>query len=196
MLTEDGRETNHCSIRVGNSVNLSAYKFLCYSWTSQLHGSGMHLVTNNCSTFQFLDFFRSLGRAHLYHSLDEIHRGLFLLLVRMDAEEIEYLELDVKAVRRQEMNLALLRHGIIADSLQRFHRCRVVDTNLFCQVVYAFHAAIPYDIFYIYIVTDQCLDVVVNIYYTYQTLTLLSEIVQECRVLAEWIISVVGEITR
>ena len=94
------------------------------------------------------------------------------------------------------MYLALLRHGIIADRLQRFHRCRIVDTNLFCQVVYAFHAAIPYDIFNIYVVTDQCLDVVVNVDYTYQTIALLSEIIEESRVLTEWIVSIVREITR
>ena len=114
----------------------------------------------------------------------------------MDAEEVEYLELDVVAIRRQEVNLALLRHGIVADGLQALHRSGVVDAHLLCEVVNALHAAIPYDVLNVNIVTYQGLYVVVNVDDTHKSVTLLSEIIKEGRVLTEWVITIVREITR
>ena len=94
------------------------------------------------------------------------------------------------------MNLALLRHGIVADGLQALHRSGVVDAHLHCEVVNALHAAIPYDVLNVYIVTYQGLYVVVNVDDTHKSVTLLSEIIKEGRVLTEWVITIVREITR
>ena len=93
------------------------------------------------------------------------------------------------------MNLALLRHGIVADGLESLHWRRVVNTHLLCEVVYAIYASIPNDIHQVDVVTNQGFDVVIYINYTNQTLSLLSEVIQESRVLTEWVISVVWEIT-
>ena len=180
---------------MGDSAHLAGYVFLCDTWSNQFHGCGMHLVTDDCSTLQLFDFLLGLGRAHLDYGLDQAHAGFFLLLYRVDAEQVEYLKLDVVAVRRQEVNLALLRHGIVADGLESLHWRRVMNTHLFCQVVYAVYASIPNNVNQVDVVTDQSLDVVIYINHTNQSFALLSEVIQESRVLTEWVISVVWEIT-
>ena len=51
VLGEDGRETYHCTVGVGDAIYLTAHKLLCHAWTSQLHGSGVHLVADDGGTF-------------------------------------------------------------------------------------------------------------------------------------------------
>ena len=154
MLAEDSRETNHCSIRVSNSAYLTSNIFFCDSWTDELHSCGMHLVSDNRSTLQFLNFLRSLCRTHLDNRLDEIHAGFLFLLVWMNAKEVEYLKLDIIAVRWQEVNLAFLRHSIVADGLQALHWRRIMHAHLLREIVDAIYASVPYNIYQVDIITD------------------------------------------
>ena len=154
MLAEDCRETNHCSIRMSNSAYLTGNIFFCDSRTDELHSCGVHLISDNRSTLQFFNFLWSLGRTHLDNSLDEIHAGFLFLLVWMNAEEVEYLKLDVVAVRWQEVDLAFLRHGIVTDGLQALHWRRIMYAHLLCEIVDAIYASVPYNIYQVDIITD------------------------------------------
>ena len=196
VLGKDGWETDHGTIRVGNAVDLSCYIFLCQPRTGKSHGCGVHLVTDDSSTLQFLNLFCRLGRSHLHYSLNESKRCFLFLLVGMNAEQIEYLQLDVPSVRREEVYLALLRHGVVADGLQRLHWSRVLDSHLFSHIVHTVYASVPNDVFNVYVVANECLDVIVYIYHTNQSVSVLSEVIQERRVLSKRCIPVIREIAR
>ena len=60
----------------------------------------------------------------------------------------------------------------------------------------AVYAAIPHNIFNVDIVAHQRLDIVVDIDNTYQTIAVLSEIVEKRRVLTKRIITVIRKIAR
>ena len=61
----------------------------------------MHHIAYLGCTLQFLDFLLLFGGAHLHHSLDKVDACRLFLLYGVDAEQIEYLQFYVKAVRRQ-----------------------------------------------------------------------------------------------
>ena len=92
------------------------------------------------------------------------------------------------------MNLTMQAHSIVADSFKAFHRSRIAHSDLFCHIVNTVHRTIPHDIVNVDIVADEGLDVVVNINHTYETVALLTEIIEERRILTERIICVVGKV--
>ena len=139
VLRENCGEANHGSIRVGDAGERSSNFFLCYTWAAHLHGRCVHLVAKNGCALQFLNLLIGLNVTHLHHSLDQLHAGAFLLLVGVDAQEVEYLDLDVGTIRGQEVDLTLLAQSLIADGLQRFHGSRVGHTHLLSHVVYAIY---------------------------------------------------------
>ena len=190
VLAVYGCEAHLCAVRVCHSIHLSAYKLLSHSRTGESHGCGVHHVAYLCGSLQLLYFLRFLCRTHLYHSLYEFHARSFLLLYRMDAEQIENLYLYVVAVRRQEVNLAFLLQGLVAGTLQRAHRCSVLHAHLCREVMHAVHAAIPYDVFDVDVVAEDCLTVVVDVDHSDESVSVLSEIIQERRVLSERIIAI------
>ena len=145
---------------------------------AHLHGCRVHLIANDGGTLQLLDLFIGLHRAHLHDSLDQVHGSALFLLVGMDTEQVEYLNLDVSTVRRQEVDAALLAHGIVADGLQRLHRRRVLHADLLCHVVYTFYRAIPYDIVDTDVVADECLNVIIHVNDTHESFTVLTEMIQ------------------
>ena len=91
---------------------------------------------------------------------------------------------------------AFLSHSIVADGFQAFHGSRIVNAHLLCHIVHAVYAAIPHNIFNVDIVAHQRLDIVVDIDNTYQSIAVLSEIVEKRRVLTKRIITVIGKIAR
>ena len=62
------------------------------------------------------------------------------------------------------------------------------------QVFYAVNRPIPYDVFNVDVVANECVDVVVDVDYSNKSIALYAEIVKERRVLTEWIVSIVGKI--
>ena len=179
MLCQDGSKTDHRTQSVGDTVESTGNFLLCDTRAAHLHGCRVHLIANDGGTLQFLDFFISLHRTHLHDSLDQVHGCTLFLLIGMDAEQIEYLNLYVCTVRRQEMDAALLTHGVVADGLQRLHRRRVLHTDLHCHVVYTFYRTIPYDIVDTDVVADECLNIIIHINDTHESVTVQTEIIQE-----------------
>ena len=114
----------------------------------------------------------------------------------MNAEQVEYLYLDVVAVRRQEVDAALLAHSIVADGLESLHGRCILHADALSHIVHAVNTAIPHNVFNIDVVANKRLDVVVDVDDTYKSVTVQSEIIQERRVLTERIIAIGREITR
>ena len=94
------------------------------------------------------------------------------------------------------MYRAFLFHGVVADNLKLLHRCAFFHSCVFCHIMNAVNASIPYDVVNINVVADKQLLVVVNVDYSNESVSLRSEIIKERRVLTEWIISVSREIRR
>ena len=114
----------------------------------------------------------------------------------MNAEQVEYLYLDVVAVRRQEVDAALLAHSIVADGLEALHGRSILHADALSHIVHTVNTAIPHNVFYVDVVANKRLDVVVDVDDTYKSVTVKSEIIQERRVLTERIIAIGWEITR
>lgn len=81
------------------------------------------------------------------------------------------------------MDVPVCTDGIPAHSAEKFHRGSLADSHLGSQIADGRCESHPDDILYIYIVTEDCFFVIVNIYDTYQSVTVLSEIIYERRVL-------------
>ena len=114
------------------------------------------------------------------------------LLVGMDAQQVHNLNLGVVTIGRQEVDAAALGLGLVTDGLQLLHRRRVGHAHLGGHVGHTVDRAIPHDVLDIDIIPDQGLHVVVDVDDAYQAIALLTEVVEERRVLTERIISVVG----
>ena len=97
----------------------------------------------------------------------------------MNAEEVEYLDFDVCTVRGQKMYLAMFAQRVVADGLQTFHIDRICHTDSIRHVPYGVDAAIPDDVVNINIIADERLSVIVNVDDADQSVTLLSEIIEE-----------------
>lgn len=70
-----------------------------------------------------------------------------------------------------------------------------MNAYLCCKIMNTVNASVPYDVYEVDVIANQGFNVVVYIYHTYQTVTLQSEIIKECRVLTERVIPVIREIT-
>ena len=92
------------------------------------------------------------------------------------------------------MDGTLLAQGVVGDGAQRAHGSRVVYANLLGHVVHTVDGSIPYNVIDGDVVTDEGLNVVVDVDDTYQSVTVLTEIITEGGVLTEGVIAVVGEI--
>ena len=114
----------------------------------------------------------------------------------MNAEQVEYLYLDVVAVRRQEVDAALLAHSIVADGLEALHGRSILHADALSHIVHTVNTAIPHNVFYVDVVANKRLDVVVDVDDTNKSVAVKSEIIQERRVLTERIIAIGWEITR
>ena len=90
------------------------------------------------------------------------------------------------------MYRTFLGQCIVADGLQRLHGSRTADAHLFGKVLYTGYRAIPHDILDVDIVADEHLGALVDVDDTYQSVALLSEVIQERGVLAERIVPIVG----
>ena len=104
VLRENRRETHLCAVGIGDADELSGDVFLGHACANQPHCRRVHLIADFRRFFQFHDFLGGLGRAHFHDGLNQRHRSLGFLLGRMDAEQVHQLNLDVVAVRRQEMD--------------------------------------------------------------------------------------------
>ena len=89
------------------------------------------------------------------------------------------------------MYLALKPQGIVAYCLQTPHRSAVAYPHLCCHVVDAVDRAVPDDVLYRDVITDECLDVVVDVDDAHEPVPVLSEIIQERGVLPEGAVAVV-----
>ena len=99
------------------------------------------------------------------------------MLVGVYAQQIKYQQLDIISVWWQEVYLALLAHGRETDCFQFLERSGVAYAYLLGQVFHAIHAAIPYDILYADVIADERFLVVVYVNDTYQSVSLLSEVI-------------------
>ena len=156
----------------------------------------MHQITHLGSALQFHDFLGGLDRTHIDNRHAQVVGHGLGLLVGMDAQQVHDLDLGVVAVRGQEMDAAALGTRLVTDDLQLLHGGRIGHTHLGGHVGYTVHRAIPHDILDIDVVTHQDFLIVVDVNHTHQPVTLLPEVVQERRVLAERVISVVGIVAR
>lgn len=196
VLRVDSRKRHHRTVAMGDAVHLSTDKLLGNAGLGEAHGGGVHLVANDSGPLQLVYFLGCLGGTHLHNGTYKVHRGAFLLLVRMDAEQVEDLNLYVCTVGRQEVDASVLTHGGSADSVKRCHRGRVGHSHLGRHVAHSVYRAIPYDVVNVYIVAHKGLLAALYINHTYQSVALLPEIVEERRVLAEWIETVCREVGR
>ena len=89
------------------------------------------------------------------------------------------------------MYLALKPQGIVAYCLQTPHRSAVAYPHLCRHVVDAVDRAVPDDVLYRDVITDECLDVVVDVDDAHEPVPVLSEIIQERGVLPEGAVAVV-----
>ena len=191
VLREDRRETHHRAISIGNTIERTGDFLLHYPRAAHTHSRRVHLITDDSSTLELINLFLRLCGTHLHDGFDKIHRSTLLLLVRMDTKEVKDLDLDVSAVRRKEMDLTMQPHSVVADSLEALHRSGVAHSDLLSHVVNTVHATVPHDVVDIDVVADECLNVVVNINHAYETVALLTEIIEEGGILTERIICVV-----
>ena len=90
------------------------------------------------------------------------------------------------------MNLPIATDCLVADDMQTHHGGCVGHTHLFGHIADAVDSAIPYDILYIDVVANERLAVVVDVDDTYQSVTVLSEIVNKGGVLPKGEIGIVG----
>ena len=92
------------------------------------------------------------------------------------------------------MYLPFLLNGIVANGFEVFHRGRMLYAHLRGQVFYTVNRPIPHDVVNVDVVANECVGVVVNVDYSNKSIALYAEIVEERRVLTEWIVSIVGKI--
>ena len=192
MLGEDGGEALMLAQGVSHTIYLTADIFLRQSGLGKAHGMGMHLITDGASLLNLRNLDVRFALSHLHNGLDQLHRSRLFLLVGMNAKQIHDLDHVVVTIGRKEMNLAVLLLGLVADYLQLFHGSRTVDTHLSSQIAHAVNTSIPYDVLDIDIITDKHLLILVDVDDTYQSVSPLSEIVQERGILTEGVIPVVG----
>ena len=192
VLREDGGEAHLSTIAVGDAVHLSGNVFLGDAGLDQTHGRRVHHVADFGGALQFLNFLLRLGRAHFHHGHDEFHRGSLLLLRGVQAQQVHDLNLDVVPVGRQEVDGAAFRASLVADGLQLCHRSRLRHTHLGSHVGHALHRAVPNDVLDVDVVADEAFTVVVDVDDAHQSVALLSEVIQERRVLTERVVGVVG----
>ena len=150
----------------------------------------MHLISHLTCLLDSLNLLWLLGGTHLHHCLDELERCSFLLLIGMYAEKVHYLYHCVVAVGRQEMNLALALEGILNDSSKSLHRQCVGHSHLCGEVADRVNRAIPYDIYHINVVAHKSLAVVVDVNNTHKAFAVLTEIIDERRILSVGIICI------
>ena len=179
VLTEDGCEACHSAVREGDAVHLPGYVFLCEAWLCEAHGCGVHLVADDCRTLKLLNLLLLLCRTHLYNGTDKVHTCCLLLLHGMDAEQIEYLYFGIVAVGWQEMDAAFQAHRLVADALERLHRRCVSHAYLLCHVLHAVYTAVPYDVFNVNVVANECLCAVVNVNDANKSFSVLTEVIKE-----------------
>ena len=110
----------------------------------------------------------------------------------MDAQQVHDLYLDVVAVGGQEVDGALLGSSLVAERLQRSHGLGLAHAHLLGQMCHAVHRAIPYDVFDVDVIAEKPLLVIVDVDDTHQSVPVLSEEVEETRVLAEGRVTVIG----
>ena len=103
MLAEDSCKAGTLSQTAGDTVHLSADITLGYTWTNQLLGCGMHHIAHLAGTLNSLNLLWLLGGAHFYYSLNQLQRGLLLLLVGMNAQQVHNLYLGIETVWGQEV---------------------------------------------------------------------------------------------
>ena len=94
------------------------------------------------------------------------------------------------------MYFAFAADGCVAEGFEMLHRGRVLHANLFGHVLDAVYRAKPNDVFYIDVVANQGFGVVVNVDDAHQSVSVLSEIIQKRRVLAERMITIKGSVGR
>ena len=196
MLREDGGKAHLGAVALGNAVNLAADKFLGHARLDQAHRGGVHQVAHLGGALQFDDLLGRLHRSHVDHRHAQVVAHGLGLLVGVDAQQVHDLYLGVVAVRGQEVDAAALGLGFVTDDLQLLHGSRVGHAHLGSHVGHAVHRAIPHDILDVDVVAHQDFLIVVDVNHTHQTVALLTEVVQERRILAEGIVSVIGIITR
>ena len=155
----------------------------------------MHLIAHGTGLLNLRNLQIRLHLPHVYDGHDQLHRGRFLLLCGMDAQQVEQLDLRVMAVGRQEMNLPLLPERLVADHLELLHRSRQLNAHLVGHIPDGVHRTEPHDILNIDVVAHQRLRAVVDVNHTHQSVALLSEIVQERRVLPEGIVGIARIVT-
>lgn len=103
----------------------------------------------------------------------------------MYAGEVHQLYHPVVAIGRQEVHTASLLLRRLYQAGQHGHGRGVLHTALCGHVGYAVHAAIPHDVLQVYVIAYEPLAALVGVYHTHQSLAVLSEVVEECAVLAE-----------
>ena len=194
VLRVDGGKGGRGAVGVGRAVDLAADKLLRQSGARDGHGRGVHLVSDDRCALQLLYLLLRLGGTHLHHGVDEVEAGCLLLLVGMDSQQVHDLDLDVVAVGRQEVDAAMLAQGVGHDGAQGLHRSRVGHAYLRGHVGHGVDGSKPYDVLDVDVVADKGLLIVVDIDHTDQSVALLSEIVQERRILSERRIAVVRAI--
>ena len=195
VLGENSRKTLMHAQRMSHAVHLTADIFLRHPRARQPHGRGMHLIAHGTGLLNLRNLQIRLHLPHVYDSHDQLHRSRFLLLSGMNAQQVEQLDLRVVAVGRQEMNLPLLPERLVADYLQLLHRSRQLHAHLVGHIPDGVHRTEPHDILYIDVVAHQRLRTVVDVNHTHQSVALLSEIVQERRVLPEGIVRIARIVT-
>ena len=113
----------------------------------------------------------------------------------MNAEQIHYSDHGVVAVGWKEMDGTMVAQCILTNSAQCGHGLRLCPHAL-SHVGNALYAAVPYDVFYIYVVSDECVYIVVDVNHTHESIAVLSEIIEERGVLSEGEIGVGGIVGR
>ena len=181
---------------MGDAVYLAAHEFLRHTGTGEPHGGGVHLIADGGGALQGFYLLGLLHRAHGHNGLDECHGGGCLLLAGVDAQQVVQLYFDVVAVGGKEVEGAALAAGLVAEFLQVAHRSAVGYTHLGGHVAHTVHTAVPYDVFYVDVVADEGLLILVDVDHAHQAVALLTEVVEKRGVLAEGVIGVGGVVAR
>ena len=112
----------------------------------------------------------------------------------MNTQQVHDLDLGIMTIGWQEVDILRGERGEVSG--ERFHGGSLRHTHLSSQVGYRWCEAHPYNVFHVNVVTEQPLFVVVDVNHTYQSITMLSEVIQERGVLSHRCIAVGGIVAR
>jgi len=109
------------------------------------------------------------------------------LLCGGNVEQVLNLNHRVVAIGRQEVDGAMLAHGVAHDVFEFAHRTHEVGAHFDGHVVHAFHAAVPHDVVDVDFVAEERALARVGINHAYEPVAMMGEEIEKRTVLAKFI---------